>query len=162
MNELDIDKFIDETRISEVTLDDCFQKQSSLRAYYGAVASRAEAFASQIKAAFEYKEAQLFKEHRERFAEEGIKVTEKMIENAVKTDPAWLRAKMKLIDAQCQADIARAMVMSLVDRRDMLIQLGADRRDENKGQMRMLVAQQESERMAQLQRQTQAILSKRN
>jgi hypothetical protein len=37
-----------------------------------------------------------------------------------------------------------------VDRRDMLIQLGADRRDDNKGQMRLLAVQQEEARLREL------------
>nr|DAI21503.1 MAG TPA: hypothetical protein [Caudoviricetes sp.] len=54
----------------------------------------------------------------------------------------------------------KALVMSLVDRRDMLIQLGADRRDESKGQLRMLTAQAEQQRMNALSKQTQAIFKR--
>lgn len=150
MENLDVEKFINDTRVSEVRLDECFQEQSSLRAYYGAQAASYEAHASKMKSVFEFREAQLFKEYRDKFAEEGTKTTEKMIENAVKLDPRWLKARQMLIDAQCQSDVAKAFVSSLVDRRDMLIQLGADRRDDNKGQMRLLAIQQENERLREL------------
>lgn len=148
----DVEKFIKETQVNQVNLDECFQKQSALRAYYGAEAARYDSFASKVKSVFEFKEAQLFKTYREKFIAEGVKPTEKMIENAVRLDPAWLKSKQAVIDAQCQADIARALVMSLIDRRDMLIQLGADRRDETKGQMRMMEMQQEQGRIDNIRR----------
>lgn len=159
---IDVDKFIDDTKINEVNLDDCFQKQSSLRAYYGSLAAQYEANASKAKMLFEIREAQVFKEIRDSMVASGVKPTEKAIENAVKTDPRWIKERSKMIDMQCQADIARALVTSLVDRRDMLIQLGADRRGESKGQLRMMAAQEEADRMVRLQTQVKALINKAN
>ena len=159
---INIDEFIEETRISEIGLDDAFQKQSSLRAYYGALAARYEAVASKAKMLFEVKEATLFKQYRDKFAEDGVKTTEKMIENAVKMDPQWLEAKQTYINAECHADIAKSLVASLVDRKDMLIQIGADRRDENKGALRMMEVQQQNDQLNALRERAKQVYSGAN
>lgn len=158
--DLDVEKFIEDTRVSEIHLDECFQKQSSLRAYYGALAAQYEAQAQKMSTAFEVLEAKLFKKYRDEAAANGVKATEKMLENQVKADPAWFSGKTKVAEARRNSDILKALVMSLVDRRDMLIQLGADRRDESKGQLRMLTAQNEQMRMNALAKQTQAIFNR--
>lgn len=127
-----------QTAINPSNLDDAFVKQNSLRAYYGTQAAFAEGAASRAKARFEVSEADLYDTHRRRLSALSEKVTEKMVENAVKTDPRWIEAKNEMIDAETTASLNKAMAASLMDRRDMLIQLGADRRDEMKGQMRMM------------------------
>jgi hypothetical protein len=133
--------------VTETNLDNCMMSQASLRAYHGAVAARAEAQASSIKARFEVKEAQLYNHHRKAFVEAGEKATEKAVENAVKTDPKWIAMKMMVIEAESIAAVAKSCKEALNDRRDMVIQLGADRRDESKGQARVLAAQAERDHL---------------
>lgn len=149
-NKLDVNTFIEETKINPVNLDDAFMKQSSLRAYYGAMAANADMNAAKAKARFDILEARLYKKYRDAATTEGVKTTEKSLENQVKLDEEWAKGKAEYINAQCYADVAKALVSSLVDRRDMLIQLGADRRDESKGQMRVMAAQAEADRMDRL------------
>lgn len=138
---VDVDQFRDDTRVTEINLDKCMIEQSGLRAYYGATAARAEAQAARVKAKFEVVEATLYDHHRKELAKMGEKTTEKMVENAVKVDPRWLKAKNMVIEADTIATINKSLVESLKDRRDMIIQLGADRRDEYKGAARVLAEQ---------------------
>ena len=135
---VDPSKFRTETAISEATLDQCMTEQAGLRAYYGAEAAHAEAQAARTKATFELLEAQLYDKHRRILATSGEKTTEKMIENAVRLDPAWIHGKNRLIEAETISNVNRALVFSLVDRKDMLTQLGNDRRGERAGQLRIL------------------------
>lgn len=144
---IDPNEFKKETQVKDYNLDSCFMEQSSLRAHYGAMAARAEAQASQCKVKFEVLEARLYDHHRKILTDAGAKVTEKMVENAVKTDPRWLAGKENVIEAETIASVNKALAISLADRRDMLIQLGADRRDESKGQARLLAAQNERDSM---------------
>lgn len=137
---VDANEFTISTKISDVDLDQCLIEQNSLRAFYGAQAAHAEAQHARSKASFEVLEARLYDEHRRIIAESGEKATEKMVENAVRLDARWLAGKNRVIESETIANVNRALVMSLVDRRDMLIQLGADRRDEMKGQARVLAA----------------------
>jgi hypothetical protein len=134
---VDVEAFKRETAVSDTNLDDCMIKQSGLRAYYGAQAAHAEAQHARLKVRFDVLEAKLYDTHRKRLAETGEKVTEKAVENAVKLDPQWLKAKNAVIEAETIANVNRSLVVSLSDRKDMLVQLGADRREEFKGQLRM-------------------------
>ena len=145
---IDVEQFQRDTRVSEAQLDNCFMEQASLRAFYGTQAAQAEAQATRHKARFEVIEATLFDQHRKALAKSEEKVTEKMVENAVKLDPRWLRAKNVMIDAETIAAINKSLVDSLRDRKDMLVQLGADRREGMKGQLRMAADQNERESMA--------------
>lgn len=144
---IDPNEFKKETQVKDYNLDSCFMEQSSLRAHYGAMAARAEAQASTAKVKFEVLEARLYDHHRKILTDAGAKVTEKMVENAVKTDPRWMAGKENVIEAETIASVNKALAISLADRRDMLIQLGADRRDESKGQARLLAAQNERDNM---------------
>ncbi|UUZ75410.1 hypothetical protein LP414_27220 [Polaromonas sp. P1(28)-13] len=135
---IDVGLFRTETAVSDTNLDKCMIEQNSLRAYYGEQAARSEAQASRIKMRFEVAEATLYDKHRKALALIGEKTTEKMIETAVKTDPVWARAKNTLIESETIAAINKSLVESLKDRRDMIIQLGADRRDESKGAARTM------------------------
>ena len=134
---VDVKEFAAKMAISEVNIDSCMFEQASLRAYYGQQAAMAEAQASRMKAKFETIEASLYDEHRKAFAASGEKTTEKMVENAVKMDRRWLSAKNLVIEAESIASINKNLVMSLSDRKDMLIQIGADRREEMKGALRI-------------------------
>lgn len=144
---IDPNEFKKETQVKDYNLDSCFMEQSSLRAHYGALAARAEAQASTAKVKFEVLEARLYDHHRKILVDAGAKVTEKMVENAVKTDPRWMAGKENVIEAETIAAVNKSLAISLADRRDMLIQLGADRRDESKGQARLLAAQAERDGM---------------
>lgn len=144
---VDVDQFRADTRVTEANLDQCMIEQSGLRAYYGAIAARAEAQAARVKAKFEVVEATLYDHHRKALAATGEKVTEKMVENAVKLDPRWIKAKNTVIEAETIATINKSLVESLRDRKDMLVQLGADRREELKGSLRIMEERQEREEL---------------
>lgn len=145
---VDVNAFNRETKLTEATLDNAMMEQAGLRAYYGSQAAQAEAQHARLKVRFEVLEAKLYDEHRKALAASGEKVTEKMVENAVKLDGRWLKAKNTVIEAETIASINKSLVGSLADRRDMMIQLGADRREEFKGATRVLEAQGERENLA--------------
>ena len=140
---IDPKEFNAETAIKETDLDTCMMQQSSLRAFYGAQAAQAEAQHSRMKARFDVLEAKLYDQHRRGMAALGEKVTEKMVDNAVKLDPRWLALKNDVIEAETIASVNKNMVYSLTDRRDMLIQMGSDRRAESQGQVRIMAAKEE-------------------
>jgi hypothetical protein len=145
---VDIQSFNRDTKLTEATLDAAMMEQSGLRAFYGSQAAQAEAQHARLKVRFEVLEAKLYDEHRKSLAAGTEKVTEKMVENAVKLDPRWLKGKNTVIEADTIAAINKSLVISLADRKDMMVQLGADRREEFKGGVRILAAQDERESMA--------------
>lgn len=145
---VDVQSFNRDTKLTEATLDAAMMEQSGLRAFYGSQAAQAEAQHARLKVRFEVLEAKLYDEHRKLLAAGTEKVTEKMVENAVKLDPRWLKGKNTVIEADTIASINKSLVISLADRKDMMVQLGADRREEFKGGVRMLAAQDERESIA--------------
>lgn len=151
-NELFIDPatFRRETAVVETDLDNCMIQQNGLRSHYGALAARSEHFADKQKLKFEIIESKLYEEHRRLAIEEGEKPTEKMIEARLRQDPRWVKAKTALIDANGISSINRALVESLRDRKDMLVQLGADRRNEMQGQTRVMLQQEQTDRASTL------------
>lgn len=146
---VDVNQFNRDTKLTEATLDQAMMEQAGLRAFYGAQAANAEGQHARLKVRFDVLEAKLYDEHRKNLAAGGEKVTEKMVENAVKLDPRWSKAKNAVIEAETIASVNKALSVSLADRRDMMIQLGADRREEFKGAARVLAAQDERDSMAQ-------------
>ncbi len=60
----------------------------------------------------------------------GVKLTEKMVENTVITHASYIEAQEKYLDAKRNAGLLRAAKDSMVHRKDMLVQLGANYRAE--------------------------------
>lgn len=135
---LDVDAFKGEIAVSENNLDTAMMQQAGLFAWHAAEAARAEAQHARVKLRFEVVEAKLYDRHRKALALTGEKVTEKMVENAVKLDPEYLQAKNLVIEAEMLSGFNKAAVEALRHRKDMIVQLGADRREESKGQVRTL------------------------
>lgn len=134
---IDVAQFQRDSHVSELNLDEAMMQHTGMRAFYGAQAAYAEAQAAKVKAQFEVIEASLFDKHRKAIVAAGDKATEAVVDAAVKRDPMWLKAKTKVIEAQTIAEVNKGLSWALSDRRDMLIQLGADRREEFKGAVRV-------------------------
>lgn len=137
---LDVEEFKNTIKVSENNLDDCMMQQAGLFASYAADAARAEAQHARVKLRFEVMEAKLYDRHRKALAAAGEKVTEKMVENEVKQDPEWLQSKNLAIEAEMVVGFNKGAVESLRHRKDMIVQLGADRREEYKGQTRIVAS----------------------
>lgn len=144
---IDVDQFGTDTRVTDATLDSCMIEQNGLRAYYGAQAARAEAQAARMKTRFEVIEATMYEEKRKTFAASGEKTTVQMVDSAVKMDARWLKAKNTVIEAESIAAINKSLVESLRDRASMIMQLSANRRDEFKGQARVMEERDERDEL---------------
>lgn len=134
---VDVGQFRRDIAVGETNMDQAMMQQAGLRAFYGAQAAYAEGHANTLKAKFEILEAKLYDEHEKLLVAEGKKATVVQIEAAVKRDPRWFAGKSKVIEAEAIANVNKSLTFALADRRDMLIQLGSDRREEFKGQLRI-------------------------
>lgn len=135
---VDPDHFKKSIELTDANLDEAMKQQASLRSHYSFQAAQAAAQYARLKARFEVQEAALYAKHKKAILDRGEKTTEAQIDAAVKQDPEWLAAKDHLIEAEALAEINRGLVFALGDRKDMLIQLGSDRRSEAQGQVRIL------------------------
>lgn len=144
---VDMKAFAEDIRISSTNIDTAMMEQASLLAYKAEESAKAEAQAARYKLRFDIIEAGLYEKHRSALATSAEKVTEKMIESKVKTDPDYSAAKQRVIEAEAVAATCKGCVAALKDRKDMLVQIGADRREEGKGQMRILEIQEQNRDM---------------
>jgi hypothetical protein len=135
---IDVDQYIKDTTLTDGNLQGCMLNQTGLRAHYATLAARAAAQYNSMKARFEVMEAGLYNKHRQRLSLQNEKVTERMVETAVKLDPAYLTGKGLVIEAESIADIVKGRAAAFEDRRNMLMQLGADKREEMKGAPRIM------------------------
>lgn len=74
--------------------------------------------------------ASLDHEKRGELVTAGIKVTEKMVENSVITDDRYTALQDEALEAQRQASMLKVAMQSMLQRKDMLIQLGSAMRAE--------------------------------
>jgi hypothetical protein len=145
-NPLDLKAFVDPAQLRKdvdvdmTDLDNEVRRQSATYLFYAQRASMAKAQAARTKASAEIIESKLYALHRQRLIDEGGKVTEAVVDAAVKNDRRYYEMKQKLVDANLHADLARDAAVSMEQRKDMLVQLTADRRKEREGELRMGVA----------------------
>lgn len=145
---LDVEQFQIDVSVNESNLDTSMMQQAGMRAFYNSQAAYAESQYDRSKAAFEVIEARLYDHHRKELAASGEKTTDKAIEAAVRLDPRWLKARTRVIEAQTIANVNKGLTFAMSDRRDMLIQLGSDRREEFKGGLRILEGTNEAKSLS--------------
>ena len=134
----DVEAFNRDIAFTDATLDQAMSSQASLVAYQNERAARAAAHAARMKLKFDSTEATLSEAYRQYAVDNGEKYTEKSIENRVRKDSRWRKAKEEVIEAEMYADIHKGFSFALKDRNDMLIQKGSHRRQEMQGQMRFM------------------------
>jgi len=115
-------------QINDATLNDEFIKQPSTYAYFAALSEFAVADVEQKKLAFSVLEANLDAQKRLELKE--TKVTEAVIKSAIVRDKRYQMMAEELIEAERQLGILKSFVKALEQRKDMLIQLGASKRQE--------------------------------
>jgi hypothetical protein len=149
------EKLREDVSIDKDNLDDGFINQASLFVHYANLKANARMQYEKMKAAFEILESRLYAQYRASLAaaaiaeagaaasegkkEKTVKApTEAQIDAAVKADPRWWANKKRVIEAQGIYDLATNTASAFEQRRDMLIQMGSDRREEMKGQLRTI------------------------
>lgn len=130
----DLDAFEDDVKIDEVNLDPAFRNQASLFAHYARMHSDAMRVAASKKLLRDVTEAQIDKEIRDAAvsATPPVKLTEAMIEKEITRHPKMIGACKALIEAEALAELAKNALKAFEQRKDMLVQLGADAREEMK------------------------------
>ena len=120
----------DIVKISDIKLNEEFMQQPSVYAWFAALCEMAGAEAENKKFKLSVLKANTEKTVRRVKASAGEKTTESAVAAEVQTDDAFIAASLDLIEAERQYSILRALVRSLDQRKDMLIQLGVMKRQE--------------------------------
>lgn len=140
--ESDLRTFIDPAKLkadldfNETNISTAMMKQASLFAHYATLAHQAQFQADRADQQVDLVEAKLYQQYRDSFATAGEKPTEAMIKASITKDDRYQKALLRKSEAKAIADMVKAAADSFRHRRDMLIQVGADLRQEILGNLR--------------------------
>lgn len=120
----------EDVAFSDVDLDSAWMDQSVKAASYGVLSARAEHQEAAAKNRLAIVEASISNELREHYASEGIKVTEKRLENEVIADSRYQQAFKDWNDAKLITGLGRTAIEALRQRRDMVVQCSKKQAEE--------------------------------
>lgn len=139
---IDADQIKADVSVNATDLDSVMMDHASMYVHYGMNTVNARRQYDRIKNAVEILEAKLDAEYRDLLAAEGKKVTEKMIENAIKCDKRYSAAHSKQIEAHTIWKLCEVAENALIQRKDLILEIARDRRKEREGQLRVLETQE--------------------
>lgn len=131
-------EFSKDVAINPADLTAAQMSQASLYAHYAGLAAKAQYQHDQLKTRLEKVEAILDGEYRQKFNDEGKKITEKSIEAAVKMDERWEKLNSLVNQAKMIAGINKGNAEAFSQRKDMVMQMGAMARQEMIGEVRTM------------------------
>tara|TARA_R110000851_G_C13102760_1_gene569365 strand:- start:99919 stop:100434 length:516 start_codon:yes stop_codon:yes gene_type:complete len=134
-NFVEVKKMHEDVAFSDVDINGAMMEHASLFAYYTVLSAKASHQLNNFKMLVDLQSSKIDKEIRDNAAAEGIKLTEAKITNAIKCDARYVKAQQTLNEASMASDIARGAVESFRHRRDMLVQIGKDARDERSAKL---------------------------
>ena len=105
-------------------------QQPAKYAWMGILYSLAVKQHGDAKSALKTKYAQLDKKHRKRREEEGVKITESLIEADIERDKEYTDSVVKVLEAELNMNIMRVATDAFEQRKDMLISIGSNLRHE--------------------------------
>lgn len=122
---------------SQNNLDSAMMSQPSMFSRYSMVAAKAALQADTFKVALERIEATIDKELRDAAIADGVKTTESGITKSTKLDPRYAKAVQDYNEAKMVAAATKSTTEAFSQRRDMLIQIGKDQREDRLGELRI-------------------------
>jgi t-SNARE complex subunit (syntaxin) len=147
-----IDRFVDgekmaeDTNLHDTDLNDAFLNQAGLAAFYNTMAARAEHQAQQMKLRRDVYIAEVSQKFRTQFEDAKPKLTEASLEEKISLEPRVRAWRKVCLECDLIVGELKAVVQAIKDRRDMVIQLGANSREEMKGTLRMTATSAASKR----------------
>lgn len=134
---IDAERLKRDLAINPTNIDDALMTHASNYVHYAVQASNARRQYDKTKAAFEILESRLDHRHRETLKVENPKTTEAQIRAAVVSDPVWSQGNTRLIETRAIYELAQDAKEAYMMRRDTLLQLAKDAREERLGQLRV-------------------------
>lgn len=135
---VNLDEVKADVAINPSDLDSAMMEHASLYVHYATHTVNARRQFERMKSGFEILEATLDAEYRSMFAEEGKKVTETAIRNALIVDRRYSSGQARVIEAQSIWKLCEVAESALVQRKDLILEIARDRRKEREGQIRVM------------------------
>jgi hypothetical protein len=124
-----------DVKINIADLDSALTEHAALELHYGLKCADARRQHDRLKTGLEILEARLDAEYRKKFADEGTKVTEKVVDAAVTNDERHIGLANSLIEARAVWEMCEAVASSFRSRKDLLLEIARDRRKEREGEL---------------------------
>lgn len=144
LNFIDPVKLKEDHNYTQATIQDAMMGQAAIFAHYGDLAAKASRQVDDFKLLAEITEAKVYRICRDELAAKGEKVTEAALEKMVAVTPAMIQIKKALNEAKQIEASAKTTCESFRHRKDMLVQQGAQNREEYKGEV-FIAARQATE-----------------
>ena len=139
---IDMVSFGKDVLVDKNNLSESFANQGGMFAHYSVAVYQASLQASSKKLLMDTIYATLDKEVREAAVASGEKITEDKVKQSIRMNPKFIIAQKDHIEAEALYDHYRNLLEAFRQRKDMLVQMGADAREEMKGELRMSAADQ--------------------
>lgn len=122
---------------TETSISNAMTRQAALFAHYSTLAAHAKYQADRCKQHVELLYANLDQQYRDDLTAAGTKFTEKVIEAMIQKDSGYQAAQARAHEAKAIASMVDTAADSFRHRKDMLIQVGADLRQQREGELRL-------------------------
>jgi vacuolar-type H+-ATPase subunit H len=132
---VDAMQFKKDVSYSSADLSGAMETQAALFAHYGELHARAARQVDDLELLLENAEAKVYRMLRDDASKKGEKVTEAMLEKFVSVHPQVVQFKRALNEARQIEATAKVYVEAFRNRKDMLVQQGAQAREEYKGEV---------------------------
>lgn len=150
---IDPDLYAADTQINPADINDGMIQQASLFAHYSTLYARAQAQYDRFRQLQEIIDAKLDRSIREEMQSAGEKITEKAIEQRIALSASHINAVRNVNFCREQVELSKCALEALKQKRDMLVQLGVQAREEMKGELYIKSAEaREEARRAQRQK----------
>lgn len=134
---IDVEKMREDIEFTPADLDSAMIRQASLSLFYGTKLAEARQRVSNMKTTLQTAEAMVADQLRAAAVENKEKIVEARVKSEVDADARIIKFKRQLNEAQYYVDVATAAVEAFRQRRDMIVQLGVNAREERKGEVRV-------------------------
>lgn len=147
------DEIADDVGFDEAHLDDNMVRQPSLVAHYGRLLAEAQYDMDTAKQKLEITESKAAHQLREDANEEGKKISEAQINSTLPTVPSVVKARMQYNRAKADHEGMKTTFEALRHKKDMMVQIGVNRRTEIEGKINGLIrAEKQDDAAADLRR----------
>lgn len=129
------EEMIDARTVNPDQLEQLMPKQVSDFAVASYRLSLAHKQTQMIDLELETLQARLYRMYRNKLIEKGDKPTEKLIDSYIKANEQYIELSRKLFDAEAIEGINKGIVSALVQRKDIIVQMAVNRREEIKSRI---------------------------
>ena len=141
---VDTAQLMSDMHIDDANLTESMIQQPALYVHYAMICAEAQRQMDKAKITVDLTESKAHEELTNACRSAGEKVVETALAKQIDRHPSCLKAQVKFADAKAIYTVAKEALEAFRQRRDMLVQIGVNSREEMKGEMRIKAVDAES------------------